>query len=743
MQFIAGVGLDEVLAALLRLHAGPVGRARPPTCLARPAWPTTWRRRLLAGRCEPPAADATVVFRPQEMEVPTPSATHFTDGASGARAGRARWHYERSVALLGVQSAQALDHAHRQGVLHRDVKPSNLLVDGRGTVWVSDFGLAKTDDQEDLTHTGELLGTLRYMPPEAFEGKADARSDVYSLGLTLYELLAFRPAFDAADRAMLVRQVMAADPPRCALNPETPNDLATIVHKAIEREPSHRYSSAGELAEDLQRFADDQPIRARRMSLPERAFRWPAQPNRRGAVGGRAGRLARRDRRFDLLRRGGRARAEREEIAATAARTAEGEARRARRHSDMQAARLALKEALRKAEAGAVDVGLYGLIEALRLAPRDAEAEDFRRAVRLNFAAWGRQLPTMRYALALGVAKDQKGTWVRPIGPEGKTFALFVPGRRWELRETATGRLIGSPRVMPVEERPLALSLDGELLLTGIDKKGGHWFVQLRRLADGSPAGPVVSVPRLGERSAHPGSQSFVLSPRWALTGNADTPDADTDPPRFWDMQSGKAYPLKLARGLPTSRLVLSPNGKGLVFVVRSGEEHFRGADWSATAHDVETGLPAALPLQLVRGDDPHVDWEGRSILSIHGDESAVPQLGDGSVRWWDTTALRLLDLWQPRRKSWFSSLLPAGQTLAAYGRDNRVRLFDLDTGLQRGGDLHAPGIPKIDETPGGVYPGEPVLLTNHQDGLLRAWAPVRCGRRRRRRPRRASASRR
>src|SRR5262249_60771259 len=111
----------------------------------------------------------------------------------------------------------------------------------RGTVWVTDFGLAKADDQQNLTHTGDVLGTLRYLPPEAFDGRADARSDVYSLGLTLYELLALRPAFQEKDRHQLIKQVTTSDPPRLdKLNPDVPRDLVTIVHKAIDREPAHR-----------------------------------------------------------------------------------------------------------------------------------------------------------------------------------------------------------------------------------------------------------------------------------------------------------------------------------------------------------------------------------------------------------------------------------------------------------------------------------------------------------------------
>ncbi len=181
----------------------------------------------------------------------------------------------RGVARIGLQVANALAYAHAQGVIHRDIKPSNLLIDDRSVVWVADFGLAKADDGPDLTRTGDVLGTLRYMPPEAFEGRAGARGDVYALGLTLYEVLALRPAFDEKERGPLVRRITAGEVPRLErLEPEVPRDLVTIVHKAIERDPSHRYGSAAELAEDLRRFLDDEPIRARRMSTVDRLGRW-------------------------------------------------------------------------------------------------------------------------------------------------------------------------------------------------------------------------------------------------------------------------------------------------------------------------------------------------------------------------------------------------------------------------------------------------------------------------------------
>ncbi|TWU08505.1 serine/threonine-protein kinase [Stieleria varia] len=183
--------------------------------------------------------------------------------------------YWENVSRIGIQVGKALDYAHKQGVLHRDIKPANLLLDLNGTVWVTDFGLASLEDDRRLTETGDVLGTLRYMAPESFKGSTDARSEVFSLGLTLYELLVLSPAFDQVNRNTLIDSVV-----NCRIEPirklrsDVPADLQTIVHKAIERDPDHRYQTAEELADDLTRFVNDEPIKARRVLLPERFFRW-------------------------------------------------------------------------------------------------------------------------------------------------------------------------------------------------------------------------------------------------------------------------------------------------------------------------------------------------------------------------------------------------------------------------------------------------------------------------------------
>jgi serine/threonine protein kinase len=224
MQYIEGIGLDAVLRELRR-----------------------WR--------DDPASPA-----------PTAELSALTERGRLSHGGLAR---------IGLQVAEALAYAHRQGVLHRDIKPSNLLLDAEGTVWVTDFGLAKPLDADELTSTGEVPGTIRYMAPERFTGRCDERSDLYSLGLTLYELAALRPAYEASDGYELLERMRREDPPPLRkLDPRFPRDLETIVHKAMATDPAWRYAAAPELAADLRRFLERRPIAARRASPPERVLRW-------------------------------------------------------------------------------------------------------------------------------------------------------------------------------------------------------------------------------------------------------------------------------------------------------------------------------------------------------------------------------------------------------------------------------------------------------------------------------------
>ncbi len=184
----------------------------------------------------------------------------------------------RTVARLGKEAAEALHHAHEYGIVHRDVKPSNLLVDHAGKLWVTDFGLARMQADSGVTLTGDVVGTLRYMSPEQAEGRStlvDGRTDVYSLGVTLYELLTHCYAFPGEDRQSLLRQIIGEDPvPPRRLNPAIPIDLETIVLSAMAKSRDERYASAQALADDLDRFLSGKPTHARRPTLADRAVKW-------------------------------------------------------------------------------------------------------------------------------------------------------------------------------------------------------------------------------------------------------------------------------------------------------------------------------------------------------------------------------------------------------------------------------------------------------------------------------------
>jgi hypothetical protein len=264
MQFIQGQGLDQVLAELRRLR-----QAREPAA----ATP-------LEGESAAAVARSLLGERrgsnPSDGGISSTTSVRLPGQTEGSSVSEAGWQYWHSVARVGLQVAEALAYASSQGVLHRDIKPSNLLLDTRGAVWVTDFGLAKADtDHDNVTHTGDIVGTLRYMAPERFSGKGDVRSDLYALGLTLYELLTLQPAFPETDRNKLIAQVMKDEPARPRkLNPAAPRDLETIVLKAIARDPAQRYQTPAELTEDLQRFLDDRPIKARRLSPLARGWRW-------------------------------------------------------------------------------------------------------------------------------------------------------------------------------------------------------------------------------------------------------------------------------------------------------------------------------------------------------------------------------------------------------------------------------------------------------------------------------------
>jgi tetratricopeptide (TPR) repeat protein len=284
MQFIEGQTLAAVIAELRRLagkeKAGAGGSLEQLSEIA---------NALASGRL-PVSARPSTDAQPTTPYAPAPeSPAPETTAKAGLSTERSITNqaYFRTVARLGEQAAEALEHAHDMGVIHRDVKPGNLLVDGRGNLWVTDFGLAHCQSQAGLTMTGDLVGTLRYMSPEqalAQRGLIDHRTDIYSLGASLYEVLTLEPAFAGIDRQELLRQIVFEEPrPPRRLNKAIPAELETIILKATEKNPQDRYATAQELADDLRRFLEDRPIRARRPSWKQMASKWARR--HRGLVG--------------------------------------------------------------------------------------------------------------------------------------------------------------------------------------------------------------------------------------------------------------------------------------------------------------------------------------------------------------------------------------------------------------------------------------------------------------------------
>ncbi len=178
-------------------------------------------------------------------------------------------------ANIGLQVALALAHAHEKGVLHNDIKPGNLLLDRMGHVSVTDFGIGRRVEGDLSREEDHPTGTLRYMAPERLQRHCDARSDVYSLGITLYELVTQRPAFEAGERRDLIQLILKAQPkPLREIVPHIPHSLETIILNAIAAEPRERYHSVQALASDLLRYINGMPVSSTRPGFIQRALRW-------------------------------------------------------------------------------------------------------------------------------------------------------------------------------------------------------------------------------------------------------------------------------------------------------------------------------------------------------------------------------------------------------------------------------------------------------------------------------------
>jgi WD40 repeat protein/serine/threonine protein kinase/tetratricopeptide (TPR) repeat protein len=699
MQFIHGLGLDDVLSELQRLRwpnkAPTTGfgvPCRTQDSSARGMSAAMAAEALLSGQFSA-VRDAAVdkgsgmVMEPARTpDLPaagippisasiTSSDVHLPGQSEGSALSDSSRTYWQSVARVGMQVADALAYAAGRGILHRDIKPSNLLLDTHGTVWVTDFGLAKSEtDTDNLTHTGDIIGTLRYIAPERFGGKGDVRADIYSLGLTLYELLTLRPAFDQADRKKLIKQVLDEEPPRPRkLNASVPRDLETIVLKAIARDPAQRYQAPADLAEDLKRFVEDRPVRARRATEVERLWRWCRRNPSLAALATA----------FFLSLVLGLTGVTWKWREADRQRTA---AVQAKQSLQRQSALLLLDRGLAFADQGDVTQGLFWIVDGLKNTP--AEASDLEHLIRVNLAAWQRQWTSQFYHLPQG---DR--VYGAAFSPDGKWFAT-VSGKTVRMWDTATGQARGHVLTHEGPVNAVVVSPDGKTLLTGCGPVSGGkpGMAQLWSVASGERIGkPLLHGPR-------------VLAVAFSPDGKSCVTGSENHTARLWDVASGRPREPVLHHQGEVWSVAFSPDGR----TVLTGSQ-----DGTAQLWDAATGSPRGPPLQhtgAVRAVAFSPD--GRLVLT------GCDRFG-GAAQLWDAGTGKVLGAPLPVDQVWAVAFSPDGRTFLTGGLFPGARFWDTASRRSIGGLNGYDG----NLLCAAFSPDGRTLLTGSMDETARVWA--------------------
>ncbi len=658
MQFIRGHGLDTVLQEVKRLRNDP-GAPATASAPAGQHLSTTLAHGLHTGRfpvaeVERERSTGAVLEQAHRGPAPAPPATLSLSSTSNDRSelsDQPEAKYVRSVARIGVQVAEALEYAHQQGVLHRDIKPSNLLLDADGEVWVTDFGLAKAQGSDELTRTGDIVGTLRYMAPERFDGWSDPRSDVYALGATLYELLALRPAFDEPDRVKLIDRVLHASAmPLRQVNRQVPRDLETVVLKALAKEPGERYATAGQLAEDLQRFVVGKPILARRSSAIERLWRWSRRnPFLAGAIGTVAAALvfttviavlyAERQNHFateqektnrEITRLNDDLGKERGSLAASLA--ASNRLLAIRNFDRGQAA----------FEEGEIGPGMLWMVESWRSAVVAGDPV-WQHAARATLAAW-----RPHHARLKAVLSHESRVNTAAFSPDGKTILTGGDDHTARLWDAATGRPIGKPIRHDGEVLSVAFGPEGKTILTGSqDRTARHWDA-----VTGQPVGS--PFPHGAEVMA----VAYSPDGRTILTGSLD------NSARLWDVAASKPICRIMRHDAAVFSVAFSPDGKSIL----TG-----GGDHAARLWNVGTGQPIALPL----GHRAVV----LAVAYSPDSKSVLTGSGDLTVQSWDAaTGKPVGEPIQHRMKVRAVAFSPDGRTILTGSDDKTARLWDAVT---------------------------------------------------------------
>ena len=731
MQMIDGEGLDRVFD---RLRRGGVGGGVL-TVDARSS-----------DRSSSDAVAETVALTASDSPAPldlsgsaNPSGSAPPRGVlSSTEATGGRHH--RGIARIGWQVAEALAYAHKQGLLHRDIKPSNLLIDAEGTAWVTDFGLAKAfDGEEALTRTGDIVGTLRFMAPERFDGRSDVRGDVYAVGVTLYELLTLRPIFSESDRPRLIQKVLGEEPIRPRqVDRHIPRDLETIVLKAIAKEPGARYARAADLAEDLRRFLAGEAILSRRAGATEKLLKWS---RRNPAIATLVMALA-------TVLVGGliatstlwaRAAASAElarDNADKATRLAASEAR-TRAASVRESARLELDTGTLWARQGRIGRGLLWMDRGRTSAPRGADA--LKHAAGADMTAWAASAVAPSFLLA-----HRGRVEAMALGPDGRTLAVGTIGEivLWDLPTKRKLRTFE----MPGSGVDLWFTPDGRGLVTTTEYTGLRlWDVasgamrQLtpadnfilcggftpggdRLLASNYYSGVAWMVPLaeglpIGKAMSHGSAARFVLGP----DGTRAVSSGDENTIRTWDAETGEAIPTQLGKA-PPATAVFTPDGSAIMTLpIEPGPGAVRVYEAASGNLGAEIPTRSAVQGLAFRPD-------GQSVLICEqGGTASLHDLATGREIG-ATIGAEIAIGWKWSFLRPPAAFGPDGQTIATAHLDNTVRLWDVVTGRPIGPVLeHGDSVRRLVFLADGR-----TLLTASRDGLVRAWdlAPAFFGRR-------------
>jgi WD40 repeat protein len=599
----------------------------------------------------------------------------------------------REAAALMVQVAEAIDYAHRRGVIHRDLKPGNILLDRNGHPRVTDFGLAKRiQGDSGLTGSGQIMGTPSYMPPEQAggnRGEVGPASDVYALGATLYALVTGRPPFQAATAMDTVLQVITEEPvPPRRLNPSVPRDLETICLKCLEKEPVKRYTSASTLAEDLRRYLAGEPILARPVGPPERAWRWCRRnPIVAGAVGLVAAALvvvvvlsllyADRQTRLaasESLRADDQARYSREQAQAAAS------LKEALSQSNRRLAVLNYERGQAAFENGQFGPGVLWMVESWRSAVAAGDP-GWRHAARANMAAW------QSHDIAVKALVSHQGAVTSlAFSPDGRTILTGSQDNTARLWDAATGRPIGPALAHQWWVRAVAFSPDGKAVLTGsLDGTARLWDA-----ATGRPIGPPLT------HQDRVWAVAFSPDGKRVLTGSGDKTA------RLWDAATGKPIGHPLTHQAMVYSVAFSPDGKGVL----TGS-----SDKTARLWDAATGKPIGTPMT-----HQAMVWsvafspDGKAVLTGSGDKTA---------RLWDAATGQPIGTPMTHRGEVLSSVFsPDGKAVLTGSQDKTARLWDAATGKPIGPPLtHQGAVVSVAFSPGGQ-----AVLTGSVDNTARLW---------------------